>query len=260
MGALERTERQLERQQKTNLILSRLVLGSKLDEVIGEILATIAELTKASRVRVFVLSADKTLLEDQYEWTGAGAIKLKDTWKTMPVNAMPWFMRRMWSSEVVVVKDVNNLPTEADVEKETLRRQNIKSILAVPLPVGHTLGGFIEIDEVEDVDEWNNNENLNILTVVAEGIGQKLGSNKNTPMLEHSQEWYRSIFESVDEGIIVLAKNGLVEDVNKRMLEMVEKDEDFFHGKRLRDISTRMHEYYRQEPGVKKNGAGNIRL
>jgi len=171
--AEESLKQRLEFEKTVSGISSRFINISNIDDAINISLADIGSLSGAGRVYLFLFREDNATMDNIYEWCAEGVSSQIDNLQNLSSNTVPWWMKKLRNGEVIHIKDVSKLPSEAKVEKEILESQNIKSLLVLPLNIRGKLAGFIGFDNVVRTGEWNNDD-FDLLRISSEIIGNAL--------------------------------------------------------------------------------------
>jgi len=176
--AEESIKHKLEFEKTISSISSRFISVSNIDEVINASLADIGRLSGANRSYLFLFKEDGlTTMDNTHEWCAEGVSPQIDNLQNLPSDMVLWWMKKLRNGEVIHIKDVSKLPSEAKAEKEILEGQDIKSLLVLPLSIAGKLAGFIGFDNVVRTGEWNN-EDLALLRISSEIIGNALERKK----------------------------------------------------------------------------------
>jgi len=173
-------------------ISSRFLEVSDIDKAINATLRDMGILNGASRAYLFLFSEDETSMDNTHEWCKEGVTPQIDNLKNLPTEMFPWWMYKLHNREVIYITDVSKMPEQAKAEKEILESQDIKSLLVIPLISADKLAGFIGFDNVEETGEWGE-EDLTLLRVSSELIGNVLGRKKAEEELRKYQEQLRSL-------------------------------------------------------------------
>lgn len=146
---------------------SRFVGVINTDEAINEALADMGVFCGASRSYLFLFDLLKSTMSNTHEWCAKNVSSEKDSLQEIPIDTFPWWIQRLKQNEIIHVNDIDELPEEAQAEKDILQRQKIKSVLVVPLFLQGRLHGFIGFDNVEKTRSWTD-EDTKLLTIVSE--------------------------------------------------------------------------------------------
>lgn len=177
----ERTEAGLklefrEQFEKIIMTLSTDFINLESDEIdrgITRALKAIGEFLKADRSYVFLFSDNGEIMSNTHEWCAEGISPQIGMLQNLPSDSLPWWVDRMRGWETILIRDIEELPPEAAAEKEILKAQDIKSLVAVPILHGDELIGFAGFDAVRDYRGWDR-DGMNLLRTVGELIANVL--------------------------------------------------------------------------------------
>ena len=160
--------------ERTVSSISSLFVGVyDIDSAIYDSLRHMGRLSGASRSYLFLLRANKIMMDNTHEWCAERVDSQKDFLQNLPCEMFPWWMKKLNSGETIHIQDTARMSEEAKTEKEILESQNIKSLLVLPVIVRGELAGFIGFDNVVTPGEWGD-YNLALLRISAEIIGNAL--------------------------------------------------------------------------------------
>ena len=117
-------------------------IGRAIDGVLGEL----AKLFGADRVYIAEESEDRTIAVITYECCGSGVEPEAAERGEMPSDFFPWLREHMLRGEKVYIPVVDELPPEASVERDELRRRQTRSMIAAPLAFGHQALGMVAFE------------------------------------------------------------------------------------------------------------------
>ena len=201
--AEESIRRRLKFEKTVSDISSRFVGIFDIDNAINASLTDMGRFSRSSRAYVFLIREDGTMMDNAHEWCAEGVSPQIDNRKQLPVAEFPWWMKKLHKGEVIQMEDVSKVPAEAKSEREVLERQQIKSLLVLPLTVGGELAGFVGFDNVIRTGTWGDDD-LALLRVASEIMGNALERKKAEEALKQSEHSYRVLFESTLDGLIVM--------------------------------------------------------
>lgn len=201
--AEESIRRRLEFQKTVSDISSRFVGVFDIDDAINVSLADMGRFSRSSRAYVFLMREDGTMMDNTHEWCAEGVSPEIDNLRNLPVAEFPWWMGKLHKGEVIQIEDISKMPAEAKLEREVLERQQIKSLLVLPLTVGGKLGGFVGFDNVIRTGTWGDDD-LALLRVASEIMGNALERKMVEESLRQSEHNYRVLFESTLDGMFVI--------------------------------------------------------
>lgn len=127
----------------------------QLNPVIDDILMIIGKYVQADRSYIFQFYDNNNLMDNTHEWCAEGIKPEIATLKGLPTSIFPWWMEKVRKNKIIHIPEVSKLPPEAAAEKEILERQNIKSLIVIPLISDTKLFGCIGFDAVRQHRHWH---------------------------------------------------------------------------------------------------------
>jgi transcriptional regulator with GAF, ATPase, and Fis domain len=135
------------------------------------------EIVNAQRQIVEALDLDRSTLGqfegDHFVVTHVWSLPGLSPFPAYPLKDLPWFARMMASGEIICFSDFEQLPSEAEQEKEVARRFGPCSSVTIPLLVGGRLIGAIGFSTVRRRREWSE-ATVNRLRLFVEMIGNTM--------------------------------------------------------------------------------------
>ena len=122
-----------------------------LDAAISSALRTIGEFLRVERVLLWSLTHDGSRFDTTHSWIARGV----DAPPPVMDHAMaPVIFERVSSGRVVALSSLDELPPEADTDRELLRRLGIRSGLVAPLAVDGFVVGALSLSSVRAERAW----------------------------------------------------------------------------------------------------------
>lgn len=201
-------------------ILSKSLDISDIDDIINSLMADIGQLCQLSRVQLYLLSEDGEELTLSYEWCDADVTRQIDKIKTIPPHLFSWIMRRIFSNDIIKVSSLADIPEKAEMEKEFFKKQNIKSILALPVNTKSKVIGFLAFNDTEDERDWND-EDIALLLFSVRVLGTVFERQNIMNSLIKSEMRYHSLVDELDDFIYVVDKDLNIVLVNRKFNELL---------------------------------------
>jgi len=189
-----------------------------LDKGIKETLKKIGEMAGVDHSAVFLFKNGQGY--DAHEWCARGIPPLKDRLQDISLQSFPWYMSKLRQGENIRIPRVQDLPPEARAEKDLLENLRIKSLVAVPMILHHSLVGFLGFDSMRREKTWSE-RTLTLLKIVGEVFANALERKRSEESLRESENEYRALFEGVPVGLYRTSPDGRILDLNPTMVQML---------------------------------------
>ena len=190
--------------------------AEEFDEAVNDALGAIGSFVGAARAYLFQFHYNQRLMSNTHEWCAEGVTSEIEDIQDYPVENMPWLMHKLRSFEIVHVPRLDALSPKAKNLRQVLERQNIKSIIVVPMINQNELVGFVGFDAVEEETEWSADTVL-LLQATGEVLVNALERRKVEVALQKSEQKYRQFFALAPWAITLLDNKGRVLEVNRRL-------------------------------------------
>lgn len=152
----------------TNLSTQFINLGPKsLDAEINRALEAIGTFGSVARSYVFIIEDDGKTMNNTHEWCQTGIEPQITRLQGLRMHDLPWFAERLTSGPFFQISSVANLPPEASAEKQLFQRQQIQSLVIVPMVLRGKLFGLLGFDSVRHEKTWSE-EDIRLLQMAGE--------------------------------------------------------------------------------------------
>ena len=135
--------------------------------LMSEALQKIGEFVHVDTCYVSLFSSDGLMVDTLYEWCSEGIEPQKDVYSQLPVNKLPWAIRKLKNFESLNIPSVEDLPSEASAEKALLKATGVTSMLIIPLGYQGTAIGFLGLNSIGIERKWTDQE-ISLLRIVGE--------------------------------------------------------------------------------------------
>jgi PAS domain S-box-containing protein len=234
--ALRKKERQLREIERTMRIISSRFVGTFDMDEIDASLADLGKLSGASRAYLFLLSGDSQLMSNTHEWCAQGVRPEIDNLQRLPTTIFPWWKDKLQKGETIHIKNVSDMPKEARTEREILEKQDIKSLLVLPVYTGNRLKGFIGFDNVYKTGDWSV-EDFRLLQTSSDIIGNAIEHKKLEDLMRESEGRFRKIYENMSVGLAHVSLDFRILSANTAYCRMLGYTEAELVGKHLKDLT-----------------------
>ncbi len=144
-----------------------------LDKNINHLLGVSGKLFSLDRAYIFLFSDDEIYMSKVNEWCADKIEPQKNNQQDSLTKDMPWWIPKLKKFEIIKINNIEELPPEAENEKEWLKSQSIKSLLAVPLIYKSKTLGFFGFDSVRKKRNWSKDE-ISILNILSTTISNTI--------------------------------------------------------------------------------------
>ncbi len=227
-------KRRLEFEQTIARLSSRFVGVFNMDEAINQSLEELGRISGASRVYLFFLRDNGAKMDNTHEWCAEGVSPQMENLKDIPSNMFPWWMKKLQDNQLIRIRDVAQLPDDAQSEKEILESQLIKSLLVIPVRVKSILVGFIGFDNVIHAGDWKDEDSL-LLNIFSELLGYAFERKHAEEESEALSNRNQALLEALPDDIFVLSRDGKFLDTTTDK-EIHSFGVDALIGKNIKDI------------------------
>ncbi|WP_312667171.1 GAF domain-containing sensor histidine kinase [Tissierella praeacuta] len=178
------------------------------DYLIEKCLEELGENTDSSRAYVFLFRDDFKYMDNVYEWCAKGVSSEKDNLQDLKTKFFPWWFKKLKDNKSIIVSNVEHMPEEAETEKETLFKQNVKSLIVLPLIYNDSLIGYLGLDNIFENKIWDKDCEF-LLKITAEMFSSIFSK------LEYEKQ-FQSIVKALDD------KEKHIEGLNSQILKQNE--------------------------------------
>jgi len=167
-------ENQLKVQELLNQISSELVSvdNQNIDLKIKKMLQETGQFFNVDRSYILRYS-DKTIETNTHEWCATEIGSEKDSIINIDINTFPWWKKQVEKKEIIYIKDPENLPEEAEIEKAEFARQGIRTLLCFPIINNNNLMGYFGFDSVNGIRKWTKAQ-IDVIETISNILGDAL--------------------------------------------------------------------------------------
>lgn len=212
-------KRKLEFQETISTITSRFTGIYDFDNAINGTLADIGRLSRADRAYLVQLRENGTIMDNTHEWCAEGVTPQIENLRDLPSDMFPWWIKMIRNRENIQIPDVSKMLPEAKAEREILEKQNVRSILVLPVFCGDEPAGFMGFDNVSETGEWTKEDFL-LLNTATEIVGRILELRRMHSALMAEEVKYREFFRTSQDAVFITSIKGGLEDFNDTFVSM----------------------------------------
>lgn len=157
-------------------ISSKLVLADikNIDKNIDAMLKQCSTFFQLDRSYLFKYDESTAKMVLKNEWVRLGIRLQSECKNSFSVTQMPWLFEQILKMPYLIIRDITELPAEAALEKQDFEKQEIKSIVCVPIfDKQQALFGFFGFDAVDAYIHFSEKE-ISLLKLLANTISDAL--------------------------------------------------------------------------------------
>lgn len=173
--------------------------AEEIDRAIDHALALSGKFFDADRCYLCRFSEDMLYMDNTHEWCAEGFDSMKERNQGFALDNAPWWAEKLRRGEHVYVPDVDALPPETEKDKAEFKAEGTRSFLNIPMVKDDKvigLYGFKAVREKKSLSE----QQISLLKVVADLITGAVVKHGAEEALKESEERYREILATMEEG------------------------------------------------------------
>lgn len=161
-----------------------------------------------------------------YEVTSPWVNNSKEDVSILSYETIPWMIDTVITKKDIILSDINDLPAEAHIDKLLLEKQELKSMLVIPLTFHEKVQGFIGFDSVRIQRYWTlmEVEDLHLIasifSIIIERQQTQLNIKKSRALLMQSNSKFKMFFENLPLGVELYDRDGYLVDINEADLQL----------------------------------------
>jgi diguanylate cyclase (GGDEF)-like protein/PAS domain S-box-containing protein len=205
--ARKQAEDALQRRSELERLITSISTGfidlshDEIDEGVNKALRTVGEFAGVDRTYVFQFREHTALADNTHEWCAPGVTAQIQNLKGVSfADELPWVLGTLRNHEVLHIPRVADLPPEAESERAHFGRQDIQSLLAVPMIYEGTLMGLVGFDSVRSEKKWDEDA-IVLLRIMSAVFSSALQRKRSEEAQRASEERYRLVFENATDMI-----------------------------------------------------------
>ncbi|WP_434303354.1 GAF domain-containing sensor histidine kinase [Clostridium botulinum] len=165
-------------------ILSKLVnINLRKEYLIEECLEELGKKTNSCRAYIFLFRNNLEYMDNIYEWCAKGISSEKNNLQDLKTSLFPWWMNELKHNKIIIIENVEKMT--AEIEKEILSEQGIKSLIVLPICYKDNLVGYIGLDNNFQNKSWNEDTQF-LLKLISEMLSGALARLDHEKELEYA--------------------------------------------------------------------------
>ncbi len=191
-------------------VLSEIVGVFDIDEAIDTALAQLGEISGVDRTYLYLLYENDSKVDNSHEWCAKDIPPQIETLQNLSVNDFSWWKEKLYNNELVSVTALEEMPEEAEAEKEFIGKQGVKSYLLAPVWIKDKLAGFMGYSVISEIKEWKEKDTL-LLQTISDIVGGFLERKRLDAVNRQREERYTRLAQASFEGIFLIDKGEVVD-------------------------------------------------
>ncbi|MCW6110552.1 GAF domain-containing sensor histidine kinase [Clostridium sporogenes] len=165
-------------------ISSKLVnINLRKEYLIEECLEKLGEKTNSCRAYIFLFRNNLEYMDNVYEWCAKGISSEKNNLQDLKTSLFPWWMNELKNNKIIIIENVEKMT--AEIEKEILSEQGIKSLIVLPICYKDNLVGYVGLDNNFQNKSWNEDTQF-LLKLISEMLSGALARLDHEKELEYA--------------------------------------------------------------------------
>jgi len=218
--ANEELQRRLDLERMLSEISNRLMDAAEngFAGKISDTLQTAAGYVGADRAFLFTFRPETLVIQELYQWT-SDERELPDLIIGLDVAAFPWVTGQIRGGKIMHLPSLDELPVEAEAEREQWQVTGALSVLAIPLMSDNQPIGVFGFSTLTERHIWQEND-IGTLQLLAEIYTTLLERQRFRTALVNSEARFRSTFENAGFGIALVDNDSTIMDANTLFCRM----------------------------------------
>ena len=168
-------------------------------------------------------SHDGSQAELAYEWYAESLEPLSVVWHQLSPAPCPWWREKLERLEPIQLFNLDELPLEATLTRQTIQLVGAQSLIAVPMVQGRTVIGYLGFASVKAKKTWLQ-EIVTLLKIVGEIVANALNRKQAESKLRESERRFRAVFNQTFQFCSLLKLDGTVLEDNQTAMDFCQLD------------------------------------
>jgi PAS domain S-box-containing protein len=169
-----------------------------LDKLIPDALRSVTEFTGFERAFVYLFDEGMSSMNLAYHYHVPGIKPFGEEEKIFPTKPFSWWMKQILADDIIQVPVLEDLPAEAQHEREMLEQLGIKSILSIPISSQREALGFLGFTTLNAHKKWNG-ESMGLLKLLGAIFANSLFKAKQERQLKESNAQYKLLADNITD-------------------------------------------------------------
>lgn len=198
-----------------------LLFNSGNKDAIEQALHILIRFFDADWVYVALFEKEHKVANFLYEVTSPWVDTSKEDASELSYETIPWMIDTILAGKDIIMHDLNDLPANAQVDRELFKEQGLLSMLVMPLTFHGKIRGFIGFDSIRVRRHWTLSEVedlhliATIFSVIIERQYAQISIKESRKNLLESNMRFQMIFQNLPNGVELYDADGRLIDTNE---------------------------------------------
>ena len=173
--------RELEQQRQSELKQLIGEVGARLmdaptntmNDAVEKVLELAGRFLGAERANLFQYASHNGTVSQTHEWCDKGVYSQKAMIQDIRVSELPWWWGAVQSDSLIFIRNMEELPADAESEKAFFKSLGIHSVVGFPIVKEGKVSGLLGFASLKEPSAWQK-QDLKLLRVVADLISSAL--------------------------------------------------------------------------------------
>ena len=199
-------EESLKKQAERDSLLSSIardLIEKDLEVAINLILEKIGHFIDCDRSYIIDYSPCRQYISMTHEWCNSEIASIINDHKNIPLANFPWISEQLETGEILNISNVEKLPPEAQLERESLETNQVRLLLIVPMMNVNQIVGYIGLNRINRWGEWLT-EDINLLKLIGKFLAIAHARHQAELLSNEAQARFAGILDSANEAILAI--------------------------------------------------------
>ena len=187
--------------------ISQLLLEKDWVTAVHQTLAYLGEFTRCDRSAITRYCPDYQTWSMVKEWYHPEIPSIKEQLQNVRVADFPWMFGQLRHNQALIINNLQELPPEAQAEKNSLAYHGVQSLLIMPITNGEKVFGYVGLDRIRYCQAWSPDE-ISLLQLVGQFLAIAQARNEAEMNAQRDKARFEAIVENANEAIIAFAETG----------------------------------------------------
>jgi nitrogen fixation/metabolism regulation signal transduction histidine kinase/CheY-like chemotaxis protein len=194
---------------------------SKTMDEINKAVGTIGDLVDADRCVLYIINESEKSFKKAMAWKKRLDCNYDNDKEEISFEDFPWLSSQFQAPEIVYMSSIEDLPNEAELEKQYWSAMNLESVIIVPMFFGKLIKGFLILKFIKEIDHASV-EDMRIIKIIAEIICSALERQKAETVLTNARNYFKNLFNAQSSILISINPEGKVIEWNSAAEQFTE--------------------------------------